>query len=468
MSIAQHPDRLLPADPAVRSIARGLMEIADTLPIVSPHGHVEASLLADNEPFPDPATLLISPDHYLTRVLHSAGVPLEKLNVGPFTDEDPRDVWRLFCEHWPLFDGTATGYWVRSELVNVFGLDDSLLTAAHADELYDELSARLATDAFRPRALFERFGIEFLATTDDPLADLSAHRRLAEDPTFTGRVSPTFRPDAYVKLVHPSFAENIARLSAETGNPATYAGYLAALAARRRFFAENGGVSSDHGVYSPLTLRMSDDDAAALFAKGLSGEATQAEAEAFEANMTYQFARMSLDDGLVMTLHPGIYRNHSEPTLARFGPDTGHDIPVQTEYTRSLQPLLSDVGTDPRFQLVLFTTDETSFSREIAPLAGFYPSVYVGAPWWFLDEPDAMHRFRSATTGTVGFSRSSGFIDDTRAFCSIPARHDAARRVDAGYLARLVAEYRITQERAEELIVELTDRAPRKAFRIHD
>ncbi len=468
MSIAQHPDRLLPADPETRRIARGLVEIAEPLPIVSPHGHVDARLLAENVPFPDPATLLISPDHYLTRVMHSAGVPLEKLNVGPFSDEDPRDVWRLFCEHWPLFDGTATGYWVRSELVSVFGLDDSLLGPDHADELYDQLAETLSREDFRPRALFDRFGIEFLATTDDPLDDLSAHRQLAEDPSFTGRVSPTFRPDAYAKLVHPQFADNVARLADATGTPLTYAGYLEALAERRRFFAERGGVSSDHGVYSARTLRMDDDDAAALFEKGRRGEATLAEAEAFEANMTYQFARMALEDGLVMTLHPGVYRDHSEPTAARFGADTGHDIPVQTEFTRNLQPLLSDFGTDPRFQLVLFTIDETVFSREIAPLAGFYPSVFVGAPWWFLDEPDAMHRFRSATTGTVGFSKSSGFIDDTRAFCSIPARHDAARRVDAGYLARLVAEHRITQSRAEELIVELTDRAPRKAFRIHD
>jgi glucuronate isomerase len=173
---------------------------------------------------------------------------------------------------------------------------------------------------------------------------------------------------------------------------------------------------------------------------------------------------MSLDDRLVMTLHTGVHRNTHRPTLERFGPDTGHDIPFAVDYATNLQPLLEAVGTHPNFQLVLFTIDETTYSREIAPLAGFYPSIYIGAPWWFLDAPDAMARFRAATTETAGFSRSAGFIDDTRAFCSIPARHDAARRTDAAYLARLVAEHRITEDRAHEIIVDLVDAAPRRAF----
>jgi len=466
-SIAAHPDRLLPADPGTRAIARSLLALVEDLPIVSPHGHVDAGILADNTPFPDPTELLISPDHYVTRLLHANGVDLSDLRVGRAQDADPREAWRTFCRHWDLFDGTASGYWLRSEFVNVLGVDDSRIDEEHADELYDRLQALVEDPAFRPRQLFERFGIEVLATTDDPLDDLAAHARLAADETFTGRVLPTFRPDAYVKFHGPGFAEKAQRLVDTAGDGAAgYEGYLRALENRRQHFIEHGAVSADHGTLTARTLRMEPAEAARLFEKGLRGEATAAEAEAFEAHMTYQFARMAVEDGLVMTLHPGVFRNHSPESFARYGADTGHDIPFAMEYTRALQPLLADFGTAENFHLVLFTIDETVFSREIAPLAGFYPSVFVGAPWWFIDEPDAMLRFRSAVTGTAGFSRSSGFIDDTRAFCSIPARHDASRRTEASFLARLVAEHRIPEERAAEIIVDVVDAAPRRAFKL--
>ncbi|WP_129360765.1 MULTISPECIES: glucuronate isomerase [Micrococcaceae] len=466
-SIALHPDRLLPADPATRNVARDLVAVAEELPLLSPHGHVTAESIARNEAFPDPAALLISPDHYVYRLLNADGVNLENVNAGTAEDADARDIWRAFCERWELFDGTASGYWLRREFATVFGVDDSTIDGAHADELFDQISEVLARPEFRPRELFRDFDLEVLATTDDPLDDLAAHRELASDPTFDGRVLPTFRPDAFVKFWNPSFARNADRLIQEAGDGLTgYAGYLRAMANRRAYFVENGAVSADHGVWTPESVKLGDQEANDLFEKGLAGTATNAEALRFEANMTYQFARMSSEDGLTMTIHPGSYRDHSSRTVERFGPDTGNDIPFGVDYTRGLQPLLSDFGNSDDFNLVLFTLDETTFSREIAPLAGFYRAVYAGAPWWFLDEPDAMHRFRSATTGTLGFSRTSGFIDDTRAFCSIPARHDAARRVDAGFLAKLVVEHRITEERARSAIVELTDSNPRKVFKL--
>lgn len=466
-SIAAHPDRLLPADPDTRAIARNLLKQVEDLPIVSPHGHVDARMIAENTPFPDPTQLLISPDHYVTRLLHANGVNLSDLNVGKSNGADPREAWRIFCRNWHLYDGTASGYWLRSEFVNVFGIDDSRITEANADELYDQLQNIVEQPDFRPRELFEKFKLEVLATTDDPLDDLSAHEQIAADSSFSGRVLPTFRPDAYVKFHGAGFADKAQKLIDTAGEGRTgYEGYIRAMENRRAYFIDRGAVSADHGTLNANTLKLDPADAARLFDKGVRDEATVDEANAFEAHMTYQFARMSVADGLVMTIHPGVYRNHSPETFDRFGADTGHDIPFAMEYTRGLQPLLGDFGNEPDFHFVLFTIDETVYSREIAPLAGFYPSVYVGAPWWFIDEPDAMFRWRSAITGTAGFSRSSGFIDDTRAFCSIPARHDASRRTEAAFLAKYVAEHRISEDRAAEIIVDIVDAAPRRVFKL--
>lgn len=470
-SIAANPDRLLPADPGTRSIARDLLERVQDLPIISPHGHVDAAVIQQNAPFPDPAALLVSPDHYVTRLIHASGVPLDRLRQpGPApagsAGPDPRAVWREFCNAWPLFEGTASGYWLRTQFSSVFGLDREI-SAETADASYDAISAKLMEPGFRPRQLFKDFNIEVLATTDDPLDDLASHKAIAADPTFHGRVLPTFRPDAYLNVEHPTWSANVDRLIAEAGDGAAgYAGYITALENRRRHFVEHGAVSADHGVRTPATLKLDDADAVRLFDRARSGNATAPDRDAFEAHMMYQMARMSVADGLVMTIHPGSYRNHHEPTFGRFGADSGHDIPFAINYTEAIRPLLQDFGTAKDFHLVLFTLDETVFSRELAPLAGFYPSVYLGAPWWFLDAPDAMLRFRSAVTETAGFSRSSGFIDDTRAFCSIPARHDASRRIEASFLARLVAEHRVSEERAHELIVDIVDGSPRRVFKL--
>lgn len=470
MKLQSDPDRLFPVDSETRAIARRLYERVADSPIISPHGHVDPRLLLDNTAFPDPAELLLRYDHYVTRLIHASGVPLHELGVPDLTGENPtasaRDAWRVFCRNWHLFAGTASGYWLRHEFTELFGLTEQP-DAENADRLFDQISAVLATDEFRPRALFERFGIEVLATTDDPMDDLAAHKALADDPSFRGRVLPTFRPDAYLNPAAPSFAANVERLAQWNGSAVDdFHGYIGALEGRRRYFIEHGAVSADHGVLQPLTIDIDEAEAASLFTRAVRGQLSPDEATVFQGHMLLQSARMSVEDGLVMTVHPGVFRNHSAATFDRFGPDTGHDVPVRTGYVDALRPLLARYGNIPDFHIVLFSVDETSYSREIAPLAGFYQSLYIGAPWWFLDAPDAVLRFRSAVTETAGFYRSSGFIDDTRAFLSIPARHDMSRRLDASFLARLVREGRFEEETAAQIAVDLVETMPRKVFKL--
>ncbi|WP_311258546.1 glucuronate isomerase [Microbacterium sp. WCS2018Hpa-9] len=456
-------DRLLPADPAMRIVARALYERVADAPIISPHGHVPVEWLVDDRPFADPAALLISHDHYVTRLLHASGVGLDELGVGG-SAADPREIWRKFAERWSLFAGTASGYWLTESLENVLDVRVPL-SAATADQSYDHIVEQLATPALRPRALFQSFGIEVLATTDDPLDDLSGHAALAAEGRV-GRVIPTFRPDRYLDPDAGGFADNVARLLAATGNSSTFAGYVAALEQRRQYFIEHGAVSADHGVEVPETLDLTAAEAESLFARVLAGDADADDRQAFRAHMLFQMARMSVQDGLVMTVHAGVVRNHNAETFRRFGPDTGHDIPRRTDFVGGLRPLLERFGLERDLHLVLFAVDETVYSREIAPLAGFYPSLYIGAPWWFLDAPDAMARFRSAVTETAGFSRGSGFIDDTRAFLSIPARHDTARRADASFLARLVIEGRVDEEAAGAIIDDIVGPQPKRVFKL--
>ena len=461
-----HPDRLLPAEPGTRAIARRIYDEVHTLPITSPHGHVKAGVLLDDQPFADPATLLVSPDHYVTRLLHSAGVPLGALGVGSVALDEraSRSAWRLLCEHWDVFLGTPVRTWLESELVEIFRVP-VVPDASTADEIYDRIAACLASPEFRPRALYEWFGIEVLATTDDPTDDLAAHAGLQDDPTWNGRVIPTFRPDRYLEVGAPEWVDDVTRLGAVSGeDTSTYGGWVSAMETRRAYFAAHGARSTDHSHEDVGTAPL--DSPETVYAKALRGAATPGECVALRRHMLLEMARMATEDGLTMTLHPGVRRNHHGPTLREFGPDTGHDIPLRGEFTDSLRPLLERFGTHPNLRLVLFTLDETTFSREIAPLAGFYPSVFVGAPWWFLDAPDAVRRWRSAVTETVGLSRTSGFIDDTRAFCSIPARHDMSRRLDSGFLAGLVAEHRITEDDALAAAIDLVVGRPREVFRL--
>lgn len=465
--LSPHADRLLPADPGVRELARHLYDAVAQAPILSPHGHVDAALLADDAPFPDPATLLITPDHYVLRLLHAVGVPLGSLGLGE-TPADPQDVWRAFCANWDAFLGTPVRYWFETSLSEVFGVTEQP-SAANADELYAHIDALLATPALRPRALFERFRIETLATTDDPVADLGAHARLRADPTFRGNVLPTFRADRYMDPSATGWTTAIAELSEVSGIDAgRYSGLLDALRHRRTAFREAGGTATDTGVLDAGSWPLETAEAERIHAAALRGEVTAEEAIAYRHDMLYRLAEMSSEDGLVMQLHPGVIRNHHRDTLARFGPDSGHDLPDVVAFTRPLTPILNDFGTNETFRLVLFTVDETSFSREIGPLAGFYPTVYAGAPWWFLDTPDAISRYRRAVTDSAGFTKTSGFVDDTRAFCSIPSRHDMSRRLDAGYLASLVAEHRLTEDQAFELTHRLVDDIPRTTFRLPD
>ncbi|WP_421733927.1 glucuronate isomerase [Cellulomonas sp.] len=461
-----HPDRLLPTAPEVRSIARRLYDEVRDLPILSPHGHVEARLLLEDQPFTDPTSLLVTPDHYVTRLLHASGVPLDQLGVGQGTlsPDAAREAWRLLCRNWSVYRGTPVKYWLESALVDVFGLD-LRPSAETADELYDGIADQLAQPTFRPRALFDRFRIEVLATTDDPADDLAAHAALRADPSFTGRVVPTFRPDKYLEAGRPDWARDVLHLGAVAGvDTGSYAGWVAAMEDRREHFRRHGGVSTDHSHEDVGTEPLDAAEAERIYRAALAGQAPELQTTALRRHMLLEMARMATEDGLTMTLHPGVRRGHHRPTATRFGPDTGHDLPLPGAFTDALRPLLDRYGTHPNLTLVLFTLDESVFSRELAPLAGFYPSVYVGAPWWFLDAPDAIRRWRSAVSETAGLSRTSGFIDDTRAICSIPARHDMARRLDAGYLAGLVADHRLDEDEAADAVVDLVRGRPTEVF----
>lgn len=468
--LSPHPDRLFPAEPGTREVARRLYASVRGLPIISPHGHVPAQWLVDDVAFTDPVSLLISPDHYVTRLLHASGVPLEALDVGtpdqPLTEDAARKAWRTFCAHWPVYRATPVRYWMESELHEIFGV--TLRPSADtADVIYDQIAERLGTPAYRPRALMDRFAIEVLATTDDPCDDLAAHARLRDDPDFAPRVLPTFRPDRYLEPAGAEWPELVDRLGEVAGvDTGDYDGFVAALETRRRHFVDHGAVSADHSHADVVTLSLDPGEARRIFTAARSGSVTPEEATALRRHLLVEMARMSVEDGLVMTLHPGVLRGHHAPTAARFGPDTGHDIPVPIEYTRGLRHLLDRYGTAEGFHLVLFTLDETTFSREIAPLAGFYPSVYAGAPWWFLDAPESIRRFRGAVSETAGFSRTSGFVDDTRAFCSIPARHDMSRRLDCAYLAELVATHRLDEDEAVATAYDLVARNPRTVFKL--
>jgi len=464
-----HPDRLFPADPASRDLARALFAMVCDLPIVSPHGHTDPRWFAEDAAFPDPAQLFVTPDHYVFRMLCSQGVALADLGVprvdgGP-TETDGRKIWRLFAQHYHLFRGTPSRLWLDHAFETVFGLDQRL-SPANADDHYDRISAALATPAFRPRALFDRFNIEVLATTDSALDDLGSHARIAAS-GWAGRVVPTYRPDSVVDPDFPGFADNLARLAAITGeDTATWDGYLAAHRQRRAAFRARGATATDHGHATARTEDRTPAEAAALFARILSGHFTADEADAFRGQMLTEMARMSLHDGLVMQLHPGSRRNHDAGVLARFGRDKGFDIPGRTDYVTALRPLLNAVGMEPGLTIILFTLDETAYAREMAPLAGAYPALRLGPAWWFHDSPEGMRRYREMTTETAGFHNTVGFNDDTRAFLSIPGRHDMARRVDCAWLADLVTSGRLDRDEAFDLAPALAHGLARAAYRL--
>jgi glucuronate isomerase len=460
-----HEDRMFPADEDTKAIARRLYKGIKDLPIVSPHGHTQAGWFARNERFPDPVTLLVQPDHYVFRMLYSQGISLEDLEIGNKPVKDPRRVWRIFASNYHLFRGTPSRLWLDYVFEKLFGLTERL-SAKTADVYYDTIEAKLGEKEFLPRALYERFRIEVLATTDSPLDSLEDHK-VIRDSGWKGRIVPTFRPDSVVDPAFPGFQENVAVLGKLTGeDTSSWRGYLRALQKRREYFKSLGATATDHGHPTAGTADLGESKAEWIFGKVLQGEADLEHQELFRAQMLTEMARMSLEDGLVMQIHPGSVRNHNAQIYTRYGRDMGADIPGATDYVHALKPLLDRFGNEPGLSIILFTLDETTFGRELAPLAGHYPCLRLGPPWWFFDSPEGMRRFRELVTETAGFYNTVGFNDDTRAFLSIPARHDVARRSDAAFLARMVAEHLLDEDEAVELATELTVGLVRKAYKL--
>ncbi|MDR7059332.1 MULTISPECIES: glucuronate isomerase [unclassified Sphingopyxis] len=463
-----HPDRLFPSDLAQRDICRRLYaEVAD-LPIVSPHGHTDPAWFAGNASFGNAAEFLLHPDHYAFRMLYSQGISLDALGIRNKA-AGPRESWRLFAQNYHLFRGTPTRMWMDWVFAEAFGFDVQF-SGETSDLYYDRITEALATDAFRPRALYDRFGIEVIATTESPLDTLEHHaaiRAANESGEWGGRVITAYRPDPVVDPEFEGFRDNLTRFSDLSGEDAfSYAGYLAAHRNRRAFFAEMGATSTDHGHPTAATADLSETQAEALFARVTGVNVSAADAELFRAHMLTVMAGMSLDDGLVMQIHPGSFRNHNPWLFEHYGRDKGADIPTATDYVHALRPLLGRYGNEAALTIILFTLDETSYARELAPLAGHYPALKLGPAWWFHDSPEGMRRFRSHTTETAGFYNSVGFNDDTRAFLSIPARHDVARRIDCGFLAQLVAEHRMEEWEAAELAVDLSYNLAKAAYKL--
>jgi glucuronate isomerase len=457
--------RLFPAEPRTRDIAQRLYQTVRSLPILSPHGHTQAGWFARNEAFPDPATLFIQPDHYIYRLLYSQGITLEELEIGADKIQNPRRVWRLFAENYFLFRGTPTRLWLDYAFQELFGLK-ARLSGKNADESFDVIAEKLGRPDFRPRVLYDRFQIEVLATTDSPLDSLADHQSI-RDSDWKARILPTFRPDSVVDPDFSGFLENLEKLGVLTGeDTGSWSGYLSALRQTRERFRKLGCTATDHGHPTANTANLSITEAAELFQRVVSGDADARQRETFRAQMLTEMARMSLDDGLVMQLHPGSHRNHNQKLFEKYGRDVGADIPAATNYVEGLRPLLSEFGNERKLTIILFTLDESTYSRELAPLAGHYPCLRLGPPWWFFDSPEGMTRFRERITETAGFYNTVGFNDDTRAFLSIPGRHDVARRMDCAYLAKLVAEERLDEDEAAEVAQDLTYRLVKNAYKL--
>lgn len=469
-----HEHRLFPAEGAARTVAAKLYDTVRNLPIISPHGHTDPRWFAENKPFPNPTSLFLQPDHYIFRMLYSQGISLQSLGVpqaGASGDAsaagqvDPREAWRIFARNYFLFRGTPTRLWIDYSFQTLFGLTERL-NGDNADEVYETIARKLNEPEFLPRALFDRFRIEVLATTDSATDDLQWHREIRES-EWKGRVLPTFRPDAVIDAEYLGFRENLDKLGEVSGEDVSaYKGYLNALRSRRVYFKSMGATATDHGHVTAQTADLSQDEAARLYERIYSGKMQPGDVEIFQAQMLTEMAGMSVEDGLTMQLHPGSIRNHNLQVYERFGRDKGADIPAPTEYVRSLRPLLTKYGNEPGFTFIVFTLDESTFSRELAPLAGHYPCLRLGPPWWFHDSPEGMMRFRETATETAGFYNTVGFNDDTRAFLSIPARHDVARRVDCAFLGRLVAEHRLEEQEAMEVAQDLTVGLVRKAYKL--
>ncbi|MEI9904524.1 MAG: glucuronate isomerase [Asticcacaulis sp.] len=467
-SLLLHEDRLFPAEPAQRAIARELYRLVRDYPILSPHGHTDPEWFATDAAFDNATALFLAPDHYIYRMLYSQGIDMAALGVAARSrpsPADPREAWRLFASHQHLFRGTPTAMWMAHVFGEIMGFEVAL-TPETADLYYDRINELLASDAYRPRALFERFNIELLATTEGPTDTLEHHHAIRQS-GWQGRVVTAYRPDPVIDPEHEDFHAKLKLFGDLTAEDVhDWQGYLRAHRNRRAFFMKYGATSSDHGHPTAATANLSGRDAEALFQRILKADVSAADAELFRAQMLTEMARMSLDDGLTMQIHPGSFRNHNRQVFDRYGRDKGADIPLPTNYVQALKPLLDAFGNEKDLTVILFTLDETSYARELAPLAGHYPILKLGPSWWFHDSPEGMMRFREQVTETAGFYNTVGFNDDTRAFLSIPARHDVARRVDAGFLARLVSEHRLSLDDAAEVIQDLTYKLPKAAYKL--
>jgi glucuronate isomerase len=464
-----HEDRFFDPDQEVRKNAREIYNSIKDLPIISPHGHVDPKLFAENKAFPNPTELILIPDHYLFRMLYSQGISLESLGIpttdGTEVEKDPRKIWQLFADNYYLFNGTPSGVWLDHEFNIVFGIKQKL-NSKNAIKVYDELNEKINSAEFLPRSLYEKFRIEVISTTDAATDTLGYHKKINES-SWKGRVIPCFRPDGVTDLSNKNWKANIQLLGETVGEEiGSFSQYINALEKRRKYFKEKGATSTDHGVFSPYTHELDKSAVEKIFHKALKGNATEDDAKLFNAHMLMEMARMSTEDGLVMQIHAGAYRNHNPVIFERFGPDKGCDIPIQTDYTNNLKNLLNKYGNNSDFTVIVFTLDETTYSRELAPLAGHYPSMKLGPAWWFHDSIEGMKRYRRMVTETAGFYNTVGFNDDTRAFVSIPARHDVARRIDSNYLGELVARHIISMDEALIITKDLTYNLVKKAYKL--
>ena len=436
-------------------------EIRDA-PIVSPHGHCDPAWFAQNNAFSDPAELLVIPDHYVFRMLHSQGIALRDLGIGVAPQErDPRAIFRRFASNWHLFLGTPSHIWISDVLEKTIGCSADL-NADTADDIYAQIADWLTDPAHRPRALFERFQIEVLATTDGALDPLDDHKAVHSS-DWSGRIVPTFRPDAVLDPMMPEWADCIARLAQITGHDTQeFDGYLAALQTRRQVFRAMGATATDHAIEHPATCWL--DAPEKIYAQLLTGDMTHA--AAFHGHMLVEMAQMSVEDGLVMQLHAGSRRDTNRAVLDAFGRDKGADIPIAVDWVRGLEPLLNRVGNDPRLTLILFTLDENTYARELAPMAGHWPCLRIGPPWWFHDSPAGIARYFNQVVETAGYHNLAGFNDDTRAFLSIPARHDMWRRCVAIHLAEQIGRGYFSAATATELAHHLAHGLARSTYRL--
>ena len=464
-----HPDRLFSADPSIRAVAREIYSSIKDLPIISPHGHTDPRWYADNKRFDNPAEFLIKPDHYVFRMLYSQGIPMEAIGVpakeGIEVEQDPRKIWKLFAKNFHLYRGTPSKTWMTHALTEVLGVDEPL-NENTADRIYDFIDAKLGTEEFLPRSLFKSFNIEALATTEFAVDTLESHKNINAS-GWDGRILTTFRPDDITNPEHPCFQKHMSILAEQTGEDVySWESYLEAIRKRRAFFKETGATATDHGFPTAFTTILSKEKCQELLSKALKGACSPEEAEQFRGHMLVENARMSCEDGLVMQIHVGCLRDHNTEVYNRFGPDKGCDIPTRVDFVNGFRPLLCEVGNNPNLTIIAFNMDETTYSREIAPLAGHYPALKIGPAWWFHDSPEGMMRYRRQVTETAGFYNTVGFNDDTRAFLSIPARHDVARRVDSNFLAHYVCEHLLSMTEALEIAKDLTYSLPKQAYRL--